>query len=280
MSARRSTTPGARRAPLLAGTALAAVALLTASSAAAAGSAELQLDFDNGLDGAAVGSVANRGSAAYATRVVSQNGGTVVFSSSREAQGEAVRFPAHDASAGGARAVLVVSNTGGVDQLNPGTADFTWGADFAIDATSFTKDTGTHDNGDNLIQRGLSGTRHQFKLELDDHRPSCVLQNTAGGAFRITVPVTVAPDQWYRATCQRSGTALTVTLQHFTDQGAVDGTWSAVRRNASGFGAVSWTDPSVPLTVGGKLNPKSTAVNAASDQFNGSVDNVVVDIVG
>ncbi len=223
--------------------------------------------------------VSNSGEASFSTSVVTASGGTVSAVASRNTQGSAVQFPAFDPSSTGPRAVLAVTNAGSTDRLSPA-RDFRWAADFAIDATSFTTDTGTHDNGDNLIQRGLAGTRHQFKLELDDHRPSCVLQNTAGGAFRITVPVTVAPDPWYRATCQRSGTALTVTLQHFTDQGAVDGTWSAVRRNASGFGAVSWTDPSVPLTVGGKLNAKSTAVNVASDQFNGTVDNVVVDIVG
>ncbi len=247
---------------------------------AAAAGTELSLTFNDAKAGSKVTSASNAGSASFTTTVIAANGGQLTGISSRPTQAQAIRFPAFDASSGGRRAVLAISNAGSTDNLNPGSADFSWGADFKINSASYSKTSTSHDNGDNLVQRGLSGTKHQYKLELDSHHPACTLQNSTGGKWRIRLSMTVSSAHWYRATCARVGQKFSLTVARFASDGTVNSTWSTSRTQSGGFGSVRWSNAKVPLTVGGKLNNTNTKVNAASDQFNGRVDNVFFDVSG
>lgn len=70
--------------------------------------------------------------------MVLKNGGQALVASGRVGNGRAIDLPTHDGASTGPRAVVkVIDNdvTDG-DALSPGTATFTFGADFNLDATS------------------------------------------------------------------------------------------------------------------------------------------------
>jgi hypothetical protein len=164
--------------------------------------------------------------------------------------------------------VLAITNATATDQLDPGLAPVQFGADFALDSASAR--SGTVDDGNNLIQRGLWDDRSQLKLEIDAGRLICRVKGRSG-EVSITGSTTVETGRWYRASCRRSGTRVTLTLGWWSSSGtyssrswAKDGTTGSLSPNAR----------STPLSVGGKLAADGT-VHAATDQFNGPVDNVV-----
>ena len=216
----------------------------------------------------------NDGDGAVDTSVVRSSGGTLTSASSRPGQGHAVRFPSFDPSQYGARALVKIVNRTTRDVLAPGRSDFAWSAAFKVDAQSAEHAGASHDNGDNLLQRGLyHGT--QFKLDVDDHRPGCRLRGSTGyrGAVRVVSPVTVSANRWYRATCTRSGSKLTITLAVFAADGSATRRWSRSATSKVGFGTLTWGDIHTPVTIGGKLTSSSTLTSMSSDQFNGVVDN-------
>lgn len=224
-------------------------------------------------------SLGNDGDGAVSTSVVTASGGTLTGVASRPGQGRAVRFPAFDPSADGARAVVKIVNRTTTDVLAPGRRDFAWSAAFKVDAKSAEHTSTSHDNGDNLFQRGLYNDT-QFKLDVDNHRPGCRLRGSTGGsgAVRVVAPVTVSASRWYRATCTRSGSKLTITLARFDSSGHVDRSWSRTATSKVGFGRVTWRNIHTPVTVGGKLTPSGT-LTRSSDQFNGVVDNPALRIL-
>lgn len=266
-------------------TAVAAGVLMFASSTAPASAAgdsgpELSLDFDASAGaGAVVNDVVNVGSGSVAATVVTLNGGQASTVESRVTQNQGLRFPTFDASLAGQRAIVKVVNSGLDDQLSPGTRAFTWGADLRIDPLSSSTVTGSADNGNNLVQRGLAGTQHQFKLELDKAQPACRVESPAG-ALRVGAPMKVDSSSWYRAICSRSGDSLTITVNRFSSTGALAQTWTrtAVFNGAGGLGAIAWGNREAPLSVGGKIYEDGRIAAEASDQFNGTIDNVFVDI--
>jgi len=215
----------------------------------------------------------NDGDGAVDTSVVESSGGTLTSVSSRPGQGQAVRFPAFDPSEYGARAVVRIVNRTSTDVLAPGRRNFAWSAAFKIDAESAEHSRTSHDNGDNLLQRGLY-YGPQFKLDVDDHRPGCRLRGSTGGsgAVRVVSAVTVSANRWYRATCTRSGNRLTIKLTLFAADGSVTRSWRRSATSKVGFGKLSWRNIDTPVTIGGKLTPSSTT-STSSDQFNGVVDN-------
>jgi hypothetical protein len=218
-------------------------------------------------------SLGNDGDGAVATSVVTASGGMVTGVASRPRQGRAVRFPAFDPSAYGERAVVKIVNRTTTDALAPGRRNFAWSASFKVDGESAEHTSTSHDNGDNLFQRGLYYDT-QFKLDVDKHRPGCRLRGStgAGGAVRVVAPVTVSANRWYRATCTRSGSKLTITLARFDAYGRVDRSWSRSATSKVGFGSITWRNIHTPVTLGGKLTPSGT-LTSSSDQFNGVVDN-------
>ncbi len=265
--------------------ALAGVATAVGAGSASADSGERLVAFDFSTPSDALGAkqtrFGNDGTASVTTSVVSAGAGQVTSVASRDGAGTAVRLPAFDPSAGGPRAVISVVNASGTDQMAPGSRSFSWGADFVLAADSATHSSGSHDDGDNLVQRGLYG-HTQMKLDADGRRPGCRLRGSTGpaGAVRVVAPMTVDAGHWYRATCSRSGATLSITVSQFDASGAVARTWSRSATSDAGFGSITWGQTRTPLTIGGKLTSRGHLTSGSSDQFNGRVDNVVLRITG
>ena len=109
-----------------------------------------------------------------------------------------MRFPAFDASEEAGRAVLVFDPPDG--GLDMGERDFRFGVDFALDDVT----QGGEDDGNNLVQRGLSADPVQFKIQADGDRASCRLAGDEGSVV-ITSQVELEPHVWYRIVCSRTG---------------------------------------------------------------------------
>lgn len=134
------------------------------------------------------------------------------------------------------------------DALSPGASDFAYGAVFRLNATSSGRSI---DNGDNLFQRGLYEDSSQFKLQLDHGYPSCLVRGSAGQVFASS-STNVTPDKWYRATCTRVGSKVTVQVVPY---GSNVTPLSAVANGSSG----TLTFPSSqPAAIGGKVTPRRT----------------------
>jgi hypothetical protein len=220
------------------------------------------LDFESGLDeGAAAKSVENAGTANVQTEVRSTGGATVQVVAGPDG-GHAVRFPAYTGAPTAPAAVLVATDEGG-GALDPGGADFSFGATFQLDKASSGS---AADNGDNLVQSGSFDSPGQFKIQLDHDVPSCRVKGADGEAF-VKADSPIDTGAWYTVTCERHGSDLELTVKAHDDDGAGGGTWHV----SAPTGTVSLKG--LPLTVGGKTGPDGTPV-ASPDQFNGAVDNV------
>lgn len=207
----------------------------------------------------------NEGTANTRVVKVSANGGDIL-SAKAEFGENAIRLPFYSPELNAARAMIVVTEVSG-DSLNPLEGDFKFGADFSLDPTSSGS---SRDNGDNLIQRGLYEDPSQFKLELDARRPTCRVKGSKGEVVvRSSVPVD--PAAWYRVYCERRGDQITLGLLKLADE--VD--W--IRQTKEGVtGALDFAD-SIPISIGGKVDA-SGRPSPSADQFNGLIDQVVVDI--
>ena len=259
----------------------AAAGLGTGTAAAATTDTVVSYDFEPVVGADATQTVLmNGGDASVTTSVVSANDGTVDSVASRATQGSAVQFPAFDSSVGGKRAVVKVVNSTRTDVLAPGSRDFSWSADFALDAASESHLRGSYDNGNNIFQRGLFNDT-QFKLDADGRQPSCRLRGSTGsaGAVRVQAPLLVDAGQWYHATCTRSANTLSIFVQSFDADGNVTGEWSRSATSSRGFGTLSWLKTGTPVTIGGKLSATGKLPSGSTDQFNGVVDNAVLRFV-
>jgi hypothetical protein len=170
------------------------------------------------------------------------------------------------------RAALIVRNSSSAqDHLSPGDEDFWWGVDFQLDAES-TAQTGP-DNGDNLLQRGLWGQTAEFKAEADLRRASCVVHG-AEGTLLVRARMDAQPGKWYRMRCYRGSDGLTVTVREFGDAG-----WGPLTSAHIGgpVGAVTFP-ASMPVSIGGKIDPEGELIKSATDQFNGWIANPVIAI--
>jgi hypothetical protein len=221
-----------------------------------------------------------------AVSVVTRNGGVVLIGTGRAGNGRAVDLPAHDGASTGARGVIKVidSDLADGDALSPGLATFTFGADFKLDAVNAST---SYDNGNNLIQRGLAGSGHQYKLQVDNTgagpKASCGLEqkvsDTETRTAFVTSTVIVDPTLWYRVRCTRQDTTLTVVVTPYNPDGTAE---PAVTTAKTAIPAIDLTWPvttsTTPMSIGGKLNATG-AIAGQSDQFNGLIDNAVL-IVG
>ncbi len=170
------------------------------------------------------------------------------------------------------RAVLTARNVGTDDAFDPGTGDFSWGADFRLDAASTGR---PDDNGNNVVQRGLSSDPVMFKLDLDASlRPSCTVHGAAG-KVKVMALAKVAPGTWYRARCTREGDRLTVTVSELLSGGSAG---STDRSNEGPVGDVTFEDPRIPISVGGKVAHNGVVIGSASDQFNGELADPFVEL--
>lgn len=254
------------------------LALLPATSAAAATSEVVVLGFDGGTVGETVTAIDNSGATAGTTRVTvvtdPARAGSIRWAAGAPGSDTAADLPAFSPS--GARAIVAVQNLSGTtDALAVGSQRLEFGADIVLDGGT-TAVAGSTDDGNNVVQRGLYNDNAQFKLEVDGDRPRCRVKGS-GSSVDVGAATSIAPRRWYRLRCVRPSGSNTVTLT--VTPIAADGTFGtpvARSRTASGsIGSLGFARD-VPLTVGGKLNRSLALASPSSDQFNGLIDNVVL----
>ncbi len=201
------------------------------------------------------------GDTAVRIAVARHSGGTTrVVAGPDSAAPRAVQFPAYVKSGTYPRAVVTVTPTSGA-ALSPGASDFEFGAVFRLDATSTGRSV---DNGNNLFQRGLYSDKAQFKLQLDGGRPSCLVRGSAGQVF-VRSATKVTANKWYRVTCARVGTKVSVHVAPYGSKAV------PVRTVASGRSGTLTFPSSQPAAVGGKITRSGAVVSGSTDQFNGAV---------
>jgi hypothetical protein len=172
---------------------------------------------------------------------------------------QGIEFPPYVKSGTYPRAVVAVTPTSG-GGLSPGAADFEYGAVFRLNTTSSGRSI---DNGDNLFQRGLYEDSTQFKLQLDAGYPSCRVRGSGGAVFAKS-SLKVTPNAWYRVTCSRIGTKLTVEVSPY-------GSTAAPRSTVVTGSAGTLTFPATqPAAIGGKVSNSGAVISSATDQFNGA----------
>jgi hypothetical protein len=165
------------------------------------------------------------------------------------------------------RAAVLVHNASDTDELSPGDAAFSWGADFTLDTVSLGSAV---DNGDNLIQRGIASFREYFKAEVDQGHPACTVAGDEGTVY-VRSYRKVEPDTWYRLICHRTADQLSISVTEVTPSG---GSVKPVTSTESGrAGTLSFEDPDTPLAIGGKVGANAKLIRSATDEFNGLVMN-------
>lgn len=241
------------------------------SAVASSSAPVLHLTFDDGAArGTPVSPLHNTGTEAVALSVVRSHGGTIVHAASRAGSGSSALFPAFDGSADGPRAIIRATRVGGDDNLDPGTGRLRFGAQIWLRKTSQSSGS-AHDNGNNVVQRGLSTDSTQWKLQVDDAYPSCRIEGAAGSVL-VVASTKVSTQTWYRLSCLRQGATVTLAVTRFLPAGtAITETYT---RHAA-TGSLRPRRASTPLSIGGKLNADGS-IATASDQFNGRIDDVRV----
>jgi len=181
----------------------------------------------------------------------------------------ALRFPAFAVDKEAPRLVLVLNPVGAPDLLNPAGKDFSFGADLRLNDASSGKGD---DNGDNVLQRGLFSDVNQYKLQVDKRVPSCTVKS---GEARLFVKFDQSLDKgWFRIRCDYKAGSLTVSVSRILVD-RVEGLGDKTESMSIKSPAFS---TKTPATVGGKIGTNGELVLHASDQFNGELDNVFVDI--
>ena len=191
-------------------------------------------------------------------------------------------FPAYAASGNNFAAVKVTPNAFGAnDVLAPGTKKLEFGAD--IKFNSPMPGTRAADNGNNVIQRGIS-TGDQFKIQVDStgggtvFNATCILRDGGTVISEAKVSTTnIAASTWYRLFCSRTTVAgkdsVTLSVQNL-DAGTPADTKTVAGSALTNldYGTASATTP-IPLTMGAKVNNGGNVDSGNSDQFNGRIDN-------
>ena len=163
----------------------------------------------------------------------------------------------------------------GVDVLTPLAGAFSFGADVNSDAVS----TGTtYDNGNNVFQRGLYGEAAQFKVQIDHGYAMCRVKGDQG-AVQITSSHLMPTGTWFRVSCARQDCC-------HRRQAPVGRHPDQCRRNARNACAFNLGDQEGGSTEfcdrDSGLDRRETAIRdadpSASDQFNGLIDNPVLNI--
>jgi hypothetical protein len=217
------------------------------------------------------------GNLPVSTSIASSDGGQVTLKADpAKADRQAASFPGFDAAVDAPVAAVLIKSRGTDDDLDPGDRDFSYGADVRLDPTSESDEAGSSDNGNNVVQKGLYLDSAQYKLQVDHGFASC---RVAGSAGDLSVKSTVAarPDDWYRLTCARTADSLTVSVADLD----AEGTETVDKQSVSGAtGEVDTATQSTYLSVGAKIDARGVIPASASDQFNGLVRSVFVEIGG
>ena len=239
------------------------------SQAADPRSLTLPRDADVLIKGRTAGRPQQSGTADVDVQVSTLDGGDVRPSEGRDSRG-AWRFPAFESRGSYPRAVMVARPVEGEDPLSPGLGRFAYGADIILDATSTGRKM---DNGNNVVQRGLSGDPSLFKLEVDANmRPRCTVAGQAD-VLAVYALQPIEAGRWYRIRCELEPNVIRITVSEFLASGAVTTTGREERGDA---GAVVYSDSEVPFSVGGKVAHDGSVNKSSTDQFNGEIDNANV----
>jgi hypothetical protein len=219
-------------------------------------------DFDN--EDPLATTVANR----VSVRSLEAGGGQIIQVPSGNGT-SALRFPAYSPEVQSPRLVLVINPVGATDLLNPEAKDFSFGADIRLNEVSSGKGD---DNGDNVLQRGLFADANQYKLQVDKRVPSCTVK---AGKAELFVKFDKGLDEgWFRVRCTYEAGSLTLSVSRIlTDRVEELGK----ETGSKSLGPVGFS-ARTPATIGGKLGSNGELVLNQSDQFNGELDNVFVDI--
>jgi hypothetical protein len=183
-----------------------------------------------------------------------QNGDLTVID--HPGQGKAVRFPAPCTPTPTTTCGLALLQTARTDDLNPGTRDFSYGADVLMTSA----ETRRHAS---IMQKGpVPNPGGQWKLQIEDTagRPSCVI--TGKGAAPDDIPralatVSVADGSWHKIQCVKTATVLTIYVD-------------SINRGHASLPTGLTIENSYPMKVGG-LN---TTDQINNDQYFGALDNV------
>jgi hypothetical protein len=224
--------------------------------------AAVLLDFDN--ENPLTTTVAE----GVSVRSLQAGGGQVVRVQSGNGT-SAVRFPPFAADKEAPRLVLVLNPVGAADLLNPASKDFSFGADLRLNDASVSEGD---DNGDNVLQRGLFSDANQYKLQVDKRVPSCTVKS---GDARLIVKFDQRLDKgWFRIRCDYAAGSLTVSVSRILTDRVEE---LADKTESMSIGSLGFSGRS-PATIGGKIGANGELVLNQSDQFNGELDNVFVDI--
>lgn len=265
---------GRRSLVVLAGSVLASSVLAScggATQAAPPGAlpgprGELVLEFDEGLaePGERLRRVQSSGELSVRTTIEYAARGRIERVDGRS--GYAARLPRFSASSPTPAAAIVVRPRG-ADGLEPGTRPMRWGADVRLDGGFGDSLT---DNGANVIQRGLIDDPSQFKLQVDHDVPSCRVQGDLGSAT-VAADGPLTAGRWYRLHCVLRNERLTLFVGRPGRPGPEK--WEVT----AAVGEVSFRR-STPVAVGAKVEADGDIVRPSTDQFNGTLDNVFLDI--
>lgn len=171
----------------------------------------------------------------------------------------AIEFPMYVASGPYPRAAIRLFAESG-RALDPADADFRFGAIFRVDSMSSGR---ANDDGDNLFQRGLASEASMFKLEIGRDYPACTVKGAAG-EVSVRSNIKITPGAWYRATCIRTATQVTIAVK------PLQGPETSTETVLGASGRLSFPSDRF-AAIGGKLYKSGNIVSGASDQFNGAI---------
>jgi hypothetical protein len=181
----------------------------------------------------------------------------------------ALRFPTYSPEVQSPRLVLVLNPVGATDLLNPEAKDFSFGADLRLNEVSSGEGD---DNGDNVLQRGLFSDASQYKLQVDKRVPSCTVKSRKAQLFAKFDDG--LDEGWFRVRCDYAAGSLTLSVSKIlTDRVEELGN----KTESRSIGQVGF-NARTSATIGGKLGSNGELVLNQSDQFNGELDNVFVDV--
>lgn len=183
----------------------------------------VRFDFDDGVEGESGG----------ITLRIRGDAGTIV------SDARAVRFRA--------RGKAILEGTPG-DLLNPGFRNFSYGASVKLTRAQVRR-------GANLVQKGFANSGTQFKLQIDNGKPSCVLAGQ--WIHRAQSSRSIDDGSWHDLSCERTWSMLILR---------VDGVRVARASVPAGLGIANRH----PLRIGGKN------LSDRNDQYVGLLDSVYI----